>query len=320
MYIAGIDENGLGPKLGPLVVTGALFEVQGERYRPETFLQAFEEASALGGAKVADSKTVMRSGDMALGENTVLAFASRIHGRLPQGAEEFLELTCHPPPSRLREACPAPGADLCFGGDASLPLFGGGMGTAARIAEGLGDRMAGLGIRPVAVESEVLCPARYNRSLTEEGEGSKARVDLAAFERRMLSLFGRAAGEEVLFLCGKVMNQTYYSPKLWLIEAHPLLVRSESREASCYGLQDFGEIRFLLDGDRHHPPIALASMFGKYVREIFMARLNRYFAERIPGHLPASGYGDPVTRAFIQKALPMVREAGIPEPCFLRDR
>jgi len=297
MFVAGIDENGLGPKLGPLVVTGALFETDGDGYEPSRFGEALEGATALGGARVADSKAVMSASAMGPGETTVLALASRLRGDATRTDGEFLEAFCHPPPSAWRDACPPEGRTLCFGPDAPLGLFGADLANARELGARLAPAMASAGVTLRAVHAEVLCPARFNRTLEEEGNG-KARLDLAAFERRIRAFAGDA-GEDALYLCGKVMNLAYYTPHMDLPRTHPLLQRSESKRASVYRFQDLGEVRFLLDGDRDHLPIAVASMFGKYVREIFMKRLNRFFAGLFPGHRAVSGYGDPVTRAFL---------------------
>ena len=121
-------------------------------------------------------------------------------------------------------------------------------------------------------------------------------------------------------LCGKVMNLTYYSPRLALASRFPLLERAESRNESTYHLQDLGRLRFVLDGDRIHPPVGLASMFGKYVRELFMRSLNAFFRHRFPGQEPVSGYGDPLTGRLIRRARPLLESESIPETCFLRER
>jgi hypothetical protein len=319
MFVAGIDENGLGPKLGPLVVTGALFETEGDRYDPERFRRALGGATRFGGTAVADSKAVMSAGNMARGETTVLGLAGLLGAGIPATADGFLDLVCDPPPPALRERCPSGASEPCFGPDLDLPRFGGATEEAREVMEGLRGQMEREGVHLRAVSSEVLCPSRFNECFAGEGGPSKADVDLASMEGRIRALASRFEGEGV-YLCGKVMNLIYYSPKLALASDHPLLRRSESKAESFYHLQGLGEIRFLLDGDRDHLPIAAASMFGKLVRELFMARFNRFFGERIDGHRHVSGYGDPVTRAFIEGAGPILEGENIPSDCFLRRR
>ncbi|MSR43935.1 MAG: hypothetical protein EXS15_01050 [Phycisphaerales bacterium] len=49
-------------------------------------------------------------------------------------------------------------------------------------------------------------------------------------------------------------------------------------------------ISFTVEGENDHFPIALASMTAKYVRELWMARLNRWFAARVADLVPTAGY------------------------------
>jgi len=51
------------------------------------------------------------------------------------------------------------------------------------------------------------------------------------------------------------------------------------------------DLHFLAKGESHHLPIALASMVSKYLRELFMRLLNRFWAERVGDRLvPTAGY------------------------------
>lgn len=311
--VAGIDENGLGPKLGPLVVTGARFALAGA-YDPQAFRRAFAGGATGAGARVADSKEVMAAGAMAAGETTVLALARLVSGETPPSADAFLARFAEGAPGD----CPPGARALCFGDDLALPAFGGDGAGAAALADALGARLEAEGIRLASVRSQWLCPARFNAAF-DGGAATKADLDLAAFEHRIEAFAAETEGEG-LYLCGKVMNLAFYSARMTLPARFPLLRRQEARAESAYALQGLGTVRFLLDGDRIHPPISVASMFGKYVRELFMARLNRFFAARLPGHVPVSGYGDPVTRAFLRRAPALLAAEGIPADCFLRMR
>jgi hypothetical protein len=73
-------------------------------------------------------------------------------------------------------------------------------------------------------------------------------------------------------------------------------VIEESQTSSAYALSDHGgtgrsmSVSFMVDAEESHMPVALASMVSKYTRELLMARLNHYFAQRIPGLKPTAGY------------------------------
>jgi ribonuclease HII len=76
-----------------------------------------------------------------------------------------------------------------------------------------------------------------------------------------------------------------------------------------------GTISFIKDADAHHLPVSVASMVGKYLREIEMEAINSLLGN---GARHASGYRDKVTRQFIAQTEQKRHEKGIPDRCFLR--
>jgi ribonuclease HII len=84
-----------------------------------------------------------------------------------------------------------------------------------------------------------------------------------------------------------------------------------------YAVDCVGEIRFEVDADARHLPVALASIVGKYVREICMRRIGEFYQQRNPALKLASGYHDPVTTRFIDATEPS-RRLGIAPDCFRR--
>ena len=64
-----------------------------------------------------------------------------------------------------------------------------------------------------------------------------------------------------------------------------------------------------------HP--VLASMGAKYTRELFMRRLNAWFAERMPGIEPTAGYVED-GRRFLTEVKPILVREAIPESEFTR--
>ena len=86
MLVVGVDENGLGPRLGPLVATALTLEVRGSydagRLR--------RRGLALG---VTDSKQVSGFGNMAFAESVALALVERSEGVPMSDADAFLAVT-----------------------------------------------------------------------------------------------------------------------------------------------------------------------------------------------------------------------------------
>ncbi|MBG81630.1 MAG: hypothetical protein CMJ39_13110 [Phycisphaerae bacterium] len=75
---------------------------------------------------------------------------------------------------------------------------------------------------------------------------------------------------------------------------------AESAEFSRYEVNLPGRgqlvIIFTIQAESHHMPVALASMTAKYVRELMMSRLNRYFISQQPGLRETAGYVEDARR------------------------
>jgi ribonuclease HII len=85
-----------------------------------------------------------------------------------------------------------------------------------------------------------------------------------------------------------------------------------------YTVADVGQVSFEIDADQRHLPVAFASMIGKYVRELWMARQNHFYRAIVPEMVDVSGYHDPVTRRFIAASADVRRALDIREDCFVR--
>jgi len=317
MYVVGIDENGLGPLLGPLVVTGAILELDGE-YEPAALA-----AALAGGVRVDDSKAFMSHANPAAGERTALAFLDQLEEGRPPSADTLLQRLALPSPVSDR-SCPAAARPLCHGPDLNLPCFGAqGDDAAAQAALAaasteLEGRLAAAGVRFVGAMCVTLCARDFNRLV--EVRGGKMALDLALFEQVILAAHERLARREALYLCGKIGSRKAYCKVLSLLKRFPGRTLAEEAARSAYRAEGLGQVEFVRDGDALHPPTALASVIGKYVRELAMVRINRFLGEHLANSRPASGYRDPVTRALIERSAALRRELRIPEECFCRIR
>jgi len=89
----GVDENGLGPVLGPLLVTGVAFRFTGPR--PDSL-----------GALVGDSKVLVSHDDPSLGEAWARAILSEL-GPPPKDSHEIVARISMDADTVLRSMCPS---------------------------------------------------------------------------------------------------------------------------------------------------------------------------------------------------------------------
>ncbi|MCU0663554.1 MAG: hypothetical protein MUC50_14660 [Myxococcota bacterium] len=296
MLILGIDENGLGPLLGPLVVTAAAFEA--EVYDRRSFF-----ASCPSSLRADDSKNLFSKARLHLAERETLAWleAFGIASFDTQSLEQALLV-----PTPLGLECTGRGVCSVKATPRTLPCFG------DKVHD---DREASRlrGIRPVGIKAVRLCPGRYNTAIAS-GLG-KLELDFRLMVA-LASAFAKEHGKPVLALCGKVGATRSYGP--WLSRAGVLLFSAseETRDRSAYDVAGLGTLVFEKDADSLHLPVAVASMVGKYVREIAIAELNRVLG-RDEGD-SVSGYRDPRTKTFVEESQILRDSLGWPQGCFLR--
>jgi ribonuclease HII len=306
----GADENGLGPRLGPMIVTAVMARVTAEGERLAGRKVRGKLAERLG-----DSKQLIAHGDVALGEAWARALALRGCGRAPfaGGSPDDLvhALSADDRPA-LRAPCPGHVEAQCW--SAAGEAFAAPdalVDTVQRDLDGLAQR----GLEIVGARSVILCARRLNDGL--DGGKNRFVLDLHAMERLVLELAAQA-GEEVTAVCGKVGGFGKYGGAFGPLAGRLHTVVEEGRARSAYRFAGLGEIAFVRDGDDSDLCVAMASMVGKYLRELLMARIVRHYREPLPDLPDASGYHDPVTAVFVD-ATRLVRGArGVPDRCFER--
>ncbi|HEU4409545.1 MAG TPA: hypothetical protein VFS43_30100 [Polyangiaceae bacterium] len=295
LFRAGIDENGLGPRLGPLVVTGVLARAEGAA-----------PPRLEGLARLGDSKRLMAHHDVALGE----AWARLLVPSAPSPAALVAALSLDPP-AALRAPCPAGHEAQCWPAPGPFAAEG---GLVAAVREDL-ERLAARGLGRLVARSVVVCPKRLH---AERGLGRTLfETDLHAMERLALAL-REAAGAELEIVCGKVGGIHAYGGRFGPLAGRAVEVEEEGRARSAYRVAGLGRIAFVRDADDADPLVALASMVGKYVREVLMGTIVGYYRRLDPALPDASGYRDPVTGRFVLATAALRRQAGIADECFLR--
>jgi ribonuclease HII len=303
----GADENGLGSRLGPMIVTAVLAEVdgeQGERFLSRKLPKAMRE-------DLDDSKRLMSHTDVALGE----AWARVLTGDAAATPAELFERLSLEGSAKLRKPCPSAAGGQCWAD--GHEAFGS-TDEQRRRAQAHLLAFAKRGVRIVDVRSSVVCTQKLNEN---RARGINRFVsDLHAMEQLILELH-RVAGAPVQAVCGKVGGIGAYPKFFGPLAGWLHVTLAEGQAESTYQFPKLGRISFVRDADARAPLVMLASLVGKYLRELFMTRIARHY----PGHddptLPRpSGYHDPVTAAFVERTALLRKQRRLPETCFERDR
>ncbi|MGH7162041.1 MAG: hypothetical protein ACREID_01050, partial [Planctomycetota bacterium] len=152
------------------------------------------------------------------------------------------------------------------------------------------------------------------------GKGALLSKETMRLVRDALAAFPGAAAEVV---CDKHGGRTRYATLLMeTLQPACLVPEAETAGLSRYRLTLGGRdvaISFRAKADAHDPPAALASMAAKYVRELFMEALNRFFLGRLPGLRPTAGYYADGLR-FLSEVEPLLGELRCDRGGFVRER
>ncbi len=311
-YLIGADENGLGPRLGPMIVTATLARVA-------SGAEEIVTSAAKGGLskRLGDSKDLVAHGDIALAETWSRVLVARGAGsrRRDGTPADLLDALSLDDGATLREPCPKQVQAQCW--STEQEAFADQQDDLLALVAGDLDRLAARGVEIVAVRSVVICTRRLNQA-AERGQ-SRLLVDLHAMERLVLAL-GELAGQPVQAVCGKVGGYGQYGKVFGPLGGRLHTVLEEGRARSAYQFPELGEIAFVRDADASHLLVGLSSLVGKYLRELLMDRIVAHYRAQDPDLPAASGYHDPVTARFVSDTEAQRRRQRIPSTCFERQR
>ena len=304
VLVVGVDENGLGPLLGPMVTTAVSVELS--RY------QAARMADIARDLGIDDSKETAAFGRMAVAEGIALAVLEQEHASPMGRVDDLLGALLLDAPPELRARCPDTSRPQCWSGPIALPCFDGNVAEGRQVLATLARR----GIHVRRAKSAVACTRLLNDRLAL-GQ-SRVELDLELMERLVLDAH-QAGAVEVLAICGMVGGIRNYQEKLRHIPRERVVQRKARGGALVFDVAQLGQVRFEIDADQNHFPVALASMIGKYLRELWMLRHNRFYQASDASLADVSGYHDPVTRAFVLQSALLRKRLGVEDACFVRD-
>lgn len=317
--VAGIDEAGYGPLMGPLVVSAGIFRV------PDADLEqclwkalagaVTRRAAAKGSAlPVADSKLLRVRESLVHLERGVLGMLMQA-APAPKTLTEFLRLLC---PRVLTEMDEYP---WYAGGDLPLPRQANAIDLALR-GNAVTAALQRRGMRLEALRVEPLLEGHYNRMVQATRNKHAALFSITC--RLIHYVFHTwSANTPTRIVVDRQGGRSFYQPALQRIfETSRIKILQEDDNCSSYFVQDgpkAATISFQVEGESSSLPTALASMFSKYTRELFMELLNTWWARRVDGLKPTAGYYAD-GRRFILAVEKAAAELGIDRAMLVRER
>lgn len=319
-FLAGVDEAGLGPILGPLVVAGvAMAGPEGKDPWKVLARHVAKTKHQKGKVRVADSKQVNQGPHGALRlEETALTFWIAKHHELPPTLADLLT-AIGADLAHLRRCPWYTDLDLPLPRHADadwLSLQGELVERALRNAD---VQLLDIALRPVDVEE-------WNDLIADTD--NKSRAHFRAYAEVIARLLDRlpatfAPGEHGHLVADRCGGRMHYATDLRRLRPDARVeIVDETPEVSSYRLRLAAgtcTVTFAERGESRAFPTALASCFAKYLRELMIEAMNRWFCSRVPGLLPTAGYYQDGHR-FLGDVEPLLQSEALPRGRLVRVR
>jgi len=291
--LVGIDEAGYGPLLGPLVVSASAFSVPDRHVTADLWgvlsaVVSREKRRLAGRLLITDSKKAyQRASGMAALERTVLAMLTVLRGtaELPSNGLEVIGALSPETPERL--------GGYPWYADLDQHPVGADVEDISLAAKAMRRCLAEHEIRYEGTTCRCMDVGTFNDRV--EAVRNKASVlftEVCTLIQRalealpagqMLQVIADRQGGRVNYR--KVLRCMFPGMELRILKEQPLVSSYElTRGDRCMRLH------FAVKADWRFLPVALASMTGKYLRELMVEAINRYFLRRCEGLQPTAGY------------------------------
>lgn len=306
--IAGIDEAGYGPVLGPMVISAVAFDVPEEK-KDCSLWKLLENAVTddIKGRKhrlsVADSKRLYNTrGGLKLLENAVFSFLLARDVKITSFCELLSVLSCYHAGVLV---------DYPWYTEKDYPLpVATSISAVLNYANLLKYVSSGQNIRFVSARSCVVTVKEWNEQVRVSG--NKAVVLFDNFITLVTDLLNSCEGSIRLIVDKHGGRNRYFNLLKDRLPATDIKVLKEGADVSTYRIlhaQKEIEISFMEKAEYACMTVALASIFSKYIRELFMRLENQYWLQFMPDLKPTAGYYEDAQRFLSEIASTRKRES-----------
>ncbi len=289
VVLVGIDEAGYGPILGPLVVSSSTFSLPHNLLRADLW-QVLRNSVGnrrkrlAGRMLITDSK---KAYSRAMGirhlERTVLGCLKCL-GKEPGTMVEVIELLCPDCLERL-------GAYPWYG-DAGKHYLSADSADGEIVSTVFSEDMASNGIELLDMKSYCLDVGYYNKMVASVK--NKANVLFSATCGLIQFALDKYEGDDLQIIVDRQGGRVHYRKHLQrMFGEMELKILRESPSDSSYEMRGGSKsmrLHFVVGADGRFLPVSLASMVSKYLRELLVENMNRYFAGFHCDLRPTAGY------------------------------
>jgi ribonuclease HII len=289
VVLVGIDEAGFGPLLGPLVVSSSTFSLPNNLLKDDLWQILSRSVGnrrkrLAGRMLITDSKKAYsRASGIKHLERTVLGCLKCLD-KEPGTLLELIEVLCPDCFERLsaypwyREV-----------GNHSLSADAADKEIVSNV---LADDMATNGIELFDMQSYCLDVGYYNKMVASVK--NKANVLFSATCRLIKRAFDNYEGDDLQIVVDRQGGRIHYRRHLQRMFGNTeMKILRESPGDSSYEMSAGDKsmrLHFVVGADERFLPVSLASMVSKYLRELLVDNMNRYFIGFHCELKPTAGY------------------------------
>lgn len=287
--LVGIDEAGFGPILGPLVISSAVFQIDDSLLDADLWQilgkSAGQKRKHLAGRLlITDSK---KAYSKSLGikhlQRTILSCLNCL-SREPRTLSQLLNFICPDCLSRLRQYPWYKNSDnYLLSADAA---------DIAIAASVFTDDLTSNKMKLLELKTNCLDVEHYNSMVAKVK--NKSSVLFSATSQLIQSAWDNFSERNLQIIIDRQGGRVHYRKNLQrMFEGFELTILKESQTNSSYELKYKDRkmrLHFVVGADRKYLPVSLASMVSKYLRQLMIDNINRYFTGFHSELKPTAGY------------------------------